>query len=71
VILIDFEDRLIALNDEATEGAAFNDGEGWAPLGGDFPRKAWIEGEELSPEEAAKRFPEANLDEVPEPSRSA
>jgi hypothetical protein len=38
----------------------------WAQIGGDFPRKAWIEGEELGPEEAAKRFPEADLTKMPE-----
>jgi hypothetical protein len=65
LILIDFEERLIALNDEATTGVVWN-GVEWAQIGGDFPRKAWLEGEEIGPEEAAKRFPEADLTKMPE-----
>lgn len=64
MILIDFEDRLIAANDEATIAVVWN-GVEWAQTGGDFARKAWLEGDEISPEEAAKRFPEADLEAIP------
>lgn len=65
MILIEFEDRLIAVDDEVTTGVVWN-GESWVQIGGDFPRKAWIEGKELSPEEAADRFPEADQGTIPE-----
>lgn len=65
MILYDLEDRLVATNDDATKAVVWN-GTKWAETGGDFPRKAWLEGEEISPGEAEKRFPEAKLDELPE-----
>lgn len=64
MILVELEERLVAMNDEATVATVWN-GVEWAQTGGDFARKAWLEGEEIDPEEAARRFPEAKLDALP------
>lgn len=64
MILVDHDDRLVALNDDATEAKVWGP-EGWRDTGGDFPRKAWIEGQELTWDQAKKRFPSADLENVP------
>lgn len=64
-MLIEFEERLIATNDEATRAVAWS-GEQWVQTGGSFPRKAWLEGQTISAEEAGRRFPDADLGSVPD-----
>jgi hypothetical protein len=66
MILVDHDDRLVALNDDATEAVVWSpDEKAWRETGEDFARKAWLEGVELTGAEAASRFPGADLENVP------
>lgn len=66
MILVDHDDRLVALNDDATEAVVWSpDGKEWRETAGDFARKAWLDGEELTSQEAESRFPGADLENVP------
>ncbi len=64
MILIDFEERLVAVNDEANQGVVWEAGI-WRPIAPAFARKAWAEGDELKPAAAAKRYPDADQAKIP------
>jgi hypothetical protein len=64
MILIDFEERLIALNSEANAGYVHQGGE-WREIAPEFARKAYFEGEELPAAVAKRRYPEADLAAIP------
>ncbi len=60
------DDRLVALNDEATVAVVWSAArKQWVETGGDFPRKAWLEGQTLTRQQAVKEFPEADLSTLP------
>jgi hypothetical protein len=63
MILIDFEERLIALNSEANAGYVDQGGE-WRQIAPEFARKAYFEGDELTAEQARTRYPNAALQEL-------
>lgn len=65
MILLDYDDRLIATNDEATVAVAWSlEGNGWLATHDDFARKAFAFGDEISPAKAKRLFPDATLDEA-------
>lgn len=67
MILIEIDDRLVALNGEANAGAVWaQDAKEWRTIAATFAGRAWADGEELTPAEAAKRFPAADLGAIPE-----
>lgn len=66
MMFVDHDDRLVALNDDATKAVVWsNASKKWVGTGGDFPRKAWLEGSKLSAKKAAGEFPEADLEAIP------
>lgn len=66
MMLLDHDDRLVVVNDDATEGVIWSvDNACWVEAKGDFPRKAWLDGTMLSPAKAAAEFPEADLSAIP------
>lgn len=62
---VEHDDRLVAMNDEATKAVVWG-GDKWRETGGDFPRKAWLEGTGLTRQQAAAEFPEADLAAIPD-----
>jgi hypothetical protein len=65
----DFENRLIACDDD---GCAVwqRDAGKWAIGSVDLARRAWLDGDELSKAEAAREFPAAKLDDLPDLSEA-
>lgn len=64
MILIDFEERLVATNDEANQGAVCERGQ-WRPIAPAFAGKAWADGGKVTPAEAARLYPEADQAKIP------
>lgn len=63
----ELESRLIAVSPSCESAAAFNDENGWkGGPGRHLPIKANMEGDHLSIDEAKRRFPEADLEAIPE-----
>lgn len=67
MILIDLDERLIALNDEANQGAACSPWEDnkWRPISSDFARRAWADGAKITKAQALRRYPKADLEAIP------
>lgn len=66
-MFVDHDDRLVALNDEATKAVVWSDErKAWVETKGDFPRKAWLDGEKLSRKRATEEFPDADMDALPD-----
>lgn len=66
MILIDSEERLFALNDEANLGFVWAaDTKEWRPIADYVAARVWAEGSDLTPAQAAKRFPAADLGAIP------
>jgi hypothetical protein len=67
MILIEHDERLVALDDEATKAVVWNPkARLWRVTGDAFPRKAFVEGRELSTDQAARIFKGADLEEAGE-----
>lgn len=66
-MFVDHDDRLAVLNDEATVVFIWQpEAKQWVAGSTDFARKAWADGTDLTEDEAKKRFPEADWDNLPE-----
>lgn len=64
--LVELEERLIAINDEASKAAALSPSDGkWRETSGDFAGRAWADGRALTPAQAQRRFPKADLAAIP------
>lgn len=64
MILIDLDDRLVAIDADATKGFLWKDG-GWHEASPTLVLKAWSEGATITPERAAHIFPKADLGSLP------
>lgn len=62
--LVELEDRLIAIEDDGQAGALWKDGQ-WIEAGETLAVKAWAEGVQITPDQAAEQFPEADLEAIP------
>lgn len=65
--LFEHDDRLVATNDDHTKAVVWSIARKvWAETGGDFPRRAWADGEPLTEAKAKKRFPGADFEAIPD-----
>jgi hypothetical protein len=66
MILFDVEDRLFAVDDQATRGFVWReDLDAWHPIQPEGAGKAFAVGHRLTLQRAAIRFPAAKLDAIP------
>lgn len=66
MILCDFEERLVALNDEANAGHVLDPDSGeWRAIAPAFAAKVYAESDPISEAQALKRYPDADLQALP------
>lgn len=66
MILVDLDERLVALNDGADKAAAWSASDHlWRETSADFAGRAWADGTRLTPAQAKRRYPKADLEAVP------
>lgn len=68
MLIVDHDDRLVVLDDEAAKVSYIWQPEGrrWAKGSADFARKAWVDGTDLTEAEAKERFPSADWENLPD-----